>query len=138
MRAIQAFTDKFAITLSFLCVIHCVVLPFLLVLLPSLGVWQLDNEAFHSWLLIAVLPVSLYALVSGYKKHQQYRFLLIGISGLLLLLFAAVFGHDTVGEAGEKVLTVLGATLVAIAHWVNFTRCKHASNCINGINAQCD
>lgn len=74
MRSIQAFTDKFAITLSFLCVIHCVILPFLLVLLPSLGVWQLDNEAFHSWLLIAVLPVSLYALVSGYKKHHQYRF----------------------------------------------------------------
>jgi hypothetical protein len=138
MRTIQAIMDKCAIMLSFLCVIHCLVLPLLLVVLPSLGVWQLDNEAFHTWLLIAVIPVSLYALTAGVKKHRQYRFLLIGATGIMLLIFAALLGHDLIGESGEKILTLLGATLVAIAHWANFGRCKHNHGCIKGMDAQCD
>jgi hypothetical protein len=56
----------------------------------------------------------------------------------MLLIFAALLGHDLIGESGEKILTLLGATLVAIAHWANFGRCKHNHGCIKGMDAQCD
>lgn len=129
MKTVQEFTDKFAITLSMLCAIHCLLLPLLLVALPSIGVLQLQNEAFHLWMLAAVIPTSIYALTLGCKKHQRYRLLSWGLSGLLLMIIAVIFGHQIAGEPGEKILTLLGAILVVIAHWGNYRRCQQHQNC---------
>ena len=70
MKTVQEYTDKFAIGLSMLCAIHCLLLPLLLVALPSISALQIENEAFHFWMLAAVIPTSLYALSMGCKKHQ--------------------------------------------------------------------
>lgn len=50
MKTAQEYTDNFAIGLSMLCAIHCLLLPLILVALPSLGALQLQNEAFHFWM----------------------------------------------------------------------------------------
>lgn len=68
MRSGQSIMDKFAIGLSLACAIHCIVLPVLLVMLPSLAALQLDDEAFHIWMVAAVLPSSIYALSMGCKQ----------------------------------------------------------------------
>jgi carbon starvation protein CstA len=129
MKTVQEFTDNFAIILSILCAIHCLLLPLLLVALPSIGALQLQNEAFHFWMLATVIPISIYALTIGCKKHQRYRLLSWGISGLILMLMAVFFGHDIAGESGEKTLTLLGAILVVVAHWGNFRRCQQHTSC---------
>jgi carbon starvation protein CstA len=129
MKIVQEYTDKFAIVLSMLCAIHCLLLPLLLVALPSIGALQLQNEAFHFWMLATVIPTSIYALTIGCKKHQRYRLLSWGISGLILMLMAVFFGHDIAGESGEKTLTLLGAILVVVAHWGNFRRCQQHTSC---------
>ena len=129
MKITQELTDKFAIGLSMLCTIHCLILPLLLVLLPSLGSLQLQNEAFHLWMIAAVIPISIYALTMGCKKHQRYRLLLWGISGLVLMILAVSLGHEIVGESGEKILTLLGTILVVIAHLGNFRRCQQHKSC---------
>lgn len=129
MKIAQQLSDKFAMGLSMLCVIHCLVLPFLLVLLPSLGSLQLADEAFHKWMLAAVIPISIYALTMGCKKHQHYRLLLWGISGIVIMVLAVLIGHDIAGEAGEKVLTLLGAMLIVVAHLGNFRRCQQQNSC---------
>ena len=56
MKNAQALTDKFAISLSVLCAMHCLMLPILLVVLPSLTALNLQNEAFHLWMLATVSP----------------------------------------------------------------------------------
>jgi carbon starvation protein CstA len=129
MKTARQLTDKFAISLSMLCAIHCLLLPLLLVALPSFGALKLQNEAFHFWMLAAVIPTSIYALTIGCKKHQRYRLLSWGISGLILMLMAVFFGHDIAGKSGEKILTLLGAILVIIAHWGNFRRCQQHKSC---------
>lgn len=131
MKTTQAFTDKFSIGLSMLCAIHCLVLPLLLVALPSLGALQLQNESFHSWMLFAVIPTSIYALSMGCKKHQHYRLLFLGIAGLIFMILAVFLDHEITGESGEKILTLLGATLLVIAHWNNFQQCRHHKDCSN-------
>ena len=68
MKTVQEYTDKFAIGLSMLCAIHCLLLPLLLIALPSISALQLQNEAFHFWMLATVIPTSLYALTIGCKK----------------------------------------------------------------------
>ncbi len=123
MNAAQGITDKFAISLSLMCVIHCLALPVLLALLPGMAVLQLDNEAFHLWMVVAVLPTSIYALTLGCKQHKRYQLLILGTIGLALLVMALVLGEERIGEAGEKILTVLGAGFVAVGHWFNYRLC---------------
>ena len=124
MRTAQAVTDKFAIGLSMMCAIHCLALPFLLVLLPSMAALQLDNEVFHLWMVVAVLPTSIYALTLGCKQHKRYRLLILSVIGLALLVMGLVLGEVLIGEAGEKLLSVIGAGFVAAGHWFNYRLCR--------------
>ncbi|WP_245219870.1 MerC domain-containing protein [Pseudoalteromonas arabiensis] len=121
---LQLMMDKFAIGLSAMCAIHCLAVPVLLVLLPSTAVLGLGNEQFHFWMLVAVLPSSLLALVLGCKKHKKYRFFMFGVVGLLLLVIAAYFGAGRLGEVGETALTILGSSFIILGHWLNFRSCK--------------
>lgn len=128
MKATKNITDKFAIGLSLACVIHCLVLPLLVVLLPNFLVLQLSDEKFHFWMVIAVIPTSLYALFMGCKKHKDYRIFTIGVTGLLLLILAVTLDHELIGEIGEKSMTVIGALLIALAHFFNFRFCQKAKD----------
>jgi|TARA_R110002111_G_scaffold62080_1_gene103103 hypothetical protein len=123
MNTAQAVTDKLAIGLSLGCAIHCLSLPVLLALLPSMAALQLDNEVFHFWMLVAVLPTSVYALTLGCKQHKRYRLLILGLIGLGLLVLALVLGEERIGEVGEKILTVIGGSFVAFGHWFNYRLC---------------
>jgi len=124
MKAAQMVTDKLSIGLSLACAVHCLALPTLLVLLPSIATLQLDNEAFHLWMVAAVLPCSIYALSLGCKQHKRYQLLLLGFIGLVLLVLALLLGDERIGETGEKILTVFGAGFVAIGHWLNYQYCQ--------------
>lgn len=124
MKTAQAVTDKLAIGLSLLCTIHCLALPLLLALLPSMAALQLDKEAFHMWMVIAVLPSSIYALSLGCKQHKRYRLFFLGSIGIALLILALALGEERIGETGEKILTVLGASFVAVGHWFNYRLCR--------------
>ena len=129
MEREQMVTDKFAIGLSLICAIHCLALPLLLIILPSMIALQLDNEIFHTLIIITVLPVSIFALTLGYKKHKRNWLLIVGFTGLLLLVIAVILGEEITGEFGEKLLTVLGASLVAAGHLWNFRLCQQLADC---------
>ena len=124
MRTIQNYTDKMAISLSLLCAIHCLAFPVVILLLPTVAALQLNDEAFHLWMLLAVIPTSLYALTMGCKQHKQYRLLIVGFMGLLFLVSAVVLGG-----VWEKVLTCIGAGIMAFGHYQNYRLCQHEDNC---------
>jgi hypothetical protein len=129
MNNLSSYTNNLSIGLSALCVIHCLASPLLIVLLPSLAALQLGNEAFHSWLLMGVIPSSLFSLLMGCKQHQFYRVLIIGFCGLLFLISATLVEGFEHGELIEKLLTVIGACIVACAHYSNFCLCRQNSSC---------
>ena len=124
MMNIQAKMDKAAIGLSVICTIHCLLLPVAITVLPVLIATPLGDEAFHQFLLIGVLPASILALTLGCKKHKKWDNALLGGIGLSALVFAAFFGHDLVGELGEKLITVLGAGLICVSHLRNYKLCN--------------
>ncbi len=123
MKTTVALTDKVAIGLSMVCTLHCLALPMLLVVLPSAVALPLDNEAFHLWMIIAVIPTSVYALTLGCRQHKRYRLLILGITGLAMLITALLLEGTGIGEVSEKPLTVLGAALIAIGHGFNYRLC---------------
>lgn len=129
MKNIQILTDKVSIGLSLLCAIHCLAFPLLLVLLPSVAALQLDNEAFHLWMVLAVIPTSVYALTVGCKRHKHRYLLAVGLVGLAFLVLAVAFGESVLGEFWEKALTVLGAATLTYGHFKNYRYCSSDESC---------
>ena len=120
----QVNADKASITLSLACMIHCLLMPSFLVLTSGFFALSIDNELIHKAFLIIVLPVSLYALITGYRNHKTLSYFYLGTSGLWILVFAVFFGDGVFGELAEKSLTLLGSIIVASAHYKNYKACK--------------
>ena len=120
----QVKADKLSITLSLACMIHCLLMPSFLILTSGFLALSIDNELIHRVFLIIVLPVSLYALITGYQNHKILSYLYLGISGLWLLFFAVFFGEGVFGEFAEKSLTLIGSIIVATSHYKNYKACK--------------
>ena len=121
MTKLQMLSDKLAIGFSMVCVFHCLVLPILIILLPPFsGLFALDDKMFHQWMLYAVLPISIAALMMGYFHHRSYKVFLVGSIGLSLIIISTTLGHDVLGETGEVVLSILGSMIIAFGHFRNY------------------
>ena len=119
----QLFTDKLAISLSTICVLHCLFMPSFLILSSWFVAFSVNNEFVHYSILFAAVPVSAYALMKGYLNHNKLSYFLFGIFGLTVLVLA-VLTTSIFGEIGEKSLTVLGSLFVIYAHYKNHQICK--------------
>ena len=124
MRTTQEYTDKTAISLSLICVAHCLFMPSFLVLLSSYISFSYDNEFVHYLVLAMAIPLSLYALIAGVRNHKTYSYFLLGLLGLLCLIFAISLGVQIWGELGENSFTTIGAFLVAFSHSKNYRLCR--------------
>ena len=124
MRLTQEYSDKTAISLSALCLVHCLLVPSFLVFLSGYVSLSYNNELIHYAILFIAIPVSLYALITGVRNHKSYRFLYLGLTGIFSLILAVTLGAQMWGEVGEKVLTTVGALLVAISHFKNYRLCR--------------
>ena len=120
--------DRASIGLSVICVLHCFATPILLAFAPSLLALPVADEKFHAVLIFLILPASLVALTLGCRLHGDMSVVYWGCGGLVVLLGTLVLGHDLLGDAGEKIMTVFGSGLVVIGHTLNFRACR-ASTC---------
>jgi MerC mercury resistance protein len=112
----DAMGDGLAAGLSALCLVHCLVLPFLAGAAPLLGVLA-EALWVHAVLLLAAAPLSVWVLAKGYAHHRRRLPLVIGILGLVLLTLGLV---QPTHLASERVASVLGATFLLLAHGQNF------------------
>ena len=95
---VQIYFDRFAITLSGICAIHCVALPLVASLMPLLAItiqhgYALHDFWFHQFILLFILPISLFALAVGYRSHKQRVPITVGTVGLLILVLTALFAE---------------------------------------------
>ena len=120
----QLMNDRLAMALSSACAIHCFLTPSFVLLTSGLISFSFDNELVHNLILFVAVPISLYALISGYSNHKIFYLLPIGIVGLSALVLAVAMGETLLGELGEKSLTLIGSFLVVFAHFKNHQVCK--------------
>lgn len=130
-------SDKMAIVLSVLCVLHCLAFPVFLIFLSTFfGVVAFDSEQVHIWLLFAVVPISLFAILAGYFHHRLISVFSIGLVGMAILVLAAVIGHDLLGHAAEIIMTLVGSALIAYAHFRNISlrRSKNTQGAVQPVS----
>lgn len=124
---ISTALDMVAVGLSWLCLVHCLALPLLILLFPLLGT-LISHAAFHQLILIAVLPTTAIALGIGYRQHRTKRVALLGLAGVASLVFAAFALHSMHAHHLETWVTVAGVIALALAHVINFRRCHLAGH----------
>lgn len=80
--------DKLGVIASSVCLVHCLVLPFVLILLPFAGLEYLASNAAHKVLAFFVLLFALTAIVPGYLQHRRKTILIAMLFGLSLVMLA--------------------------------------------------
>lgn len=110
--------DQAGIFLSAACVVHCVLTPFLLLLLPSLQAFS-DSELTHQILAVVLPLVALFAFVPGYKQHRNPLIFGLGFLGLGFIVFAAIDPYGNLHGFREAIVTTLGSACLITAHLKN-------------------
>ncbi len=120
----QILLDRLAITGSALCALHCIAGPMLLVLFPSLLALPVDDHFYHILMVWFVIPTSSIAVFLGCTRHKDPMVLVLAFFGIIGLGITAIYGHDLLGETGEKLATLAASFLLVFAHWRNYSLCR--------------
>ncbi len=113
--------DRVGASASFLCAIHCALLPFVLALLPFVGLEFLAGHRFERIFVSFAAALALFALVNGYRRHKVALPLMLALPGLALLLFGVTYA-ERYTLLVHSALVTCGGLLVAAAHFVNLHR----------------
>ncbi|HEX5124508.1 MAG TPA: MerC domain-containing protein [Rhodanobacteraceae bacterium] len=110
--------DRFGATASFLCAVHCAVLPFVIAMLPAIGLGFLANHRFERGFIAFASALALTTLIVGFRRHRQFRAFWFLVPGILLLMAGIVVDFED-NATLHAVLVAMGGTLVAVSHLTN-------------------
>ena len=144
-------SDKISICLSLCCILHCIALPIIIFMIPSISSLWINDENVHIFLVLLAIPISLFAMAKSLRIHNNYKCISLAVVGLLLLI-AAIFMHDIglvsehghteehgktgeheheehggIGETLETIFTVIGGLVLISAHYLNIKSSNKSS-----------
>lgn len=116
--------DIAGIFISGLCVVHCIAVPLILFLAPTLSASLFPSEDMtHVVLLAFILGIAGVAFVSGFRVHGQWRPVVWMAIGMVLVIYATFFAHSQLGHFWEPVIAIVGSLALVRAHYLNH-HCK--------------
>jgi len=110
--------DRFGATASFLCAIHCALLPLVIAVLPAIGLGFLADHRYERGFIVFATLLALTSLAFGVRRHQRFGAFWFLVPGVVLLLTGAAIALDDATNL-HAMLVAVGGTLVACAHIVN-------------------
>jgi hypothetical protein len=110
--------DRFGATASFLCAVHCALLPLVIAALPAIGLGVLANHAYERAFIAFASVLALTTFIVGFRRHRRFRaFWFLG-PGILLLASGIVVDFEESAML-HAVLVAMGGTLVAVSPLTN-------------------
>ena len=113
--------DRFGATASFLCAVHCALLPLVFGVLPALGLAFLANHAIERAFVAFAIVLATTSLLFGLRRHGSYRAFWVLIPGIVLLVAGMFVGLDH--------SNILHAVLVTSA--ARWWRSRTSSTCVS-------
>ena len=107
----QKIIDNLGITISAACAIHCVLLPAILIIAPYSF---FASHEFHETLIYFILPFAAVAFFLGCKKHGDYKVLIMGSIGIILLATSLVIHEVFHSEQHSEEFMVILLSLIHI------------------------
>jgi MerC mercury resistance protein len=123
-KVVRAKADIVGMSLSGLCMIHCLVFPLLVSFAPAILRELPGDDATHRVLAIVIAFAGGLAFRSGYKVHRKGWILALFLFGIALIAAAATVGEPVLSAYGEAGITVCGSLLLITAHWCNRSFCR--------------
>ena len=111
--------------LSSLCIVHCLALPFLILLFP-LFESTLNHSLFHALGLVVLLLIALFALGKGFQQHRNKKVLLLAGIGISLQLVSLFLHNLNISHTYEFILNTLGSLHLLIAYGLNLKLLRHS------------
>ena len=141
----HGWLDSLAISMSFICAVHCLLTPILVIFLPILTTSFWVHQDFHLWMILFVVPTTSAAVFMGCRKHKDKAVLVLSLLGLSVLIGVTIY--ETVFHSGQALnheahcsvcaaaaqgkglsftamINVLGGILLASAHVRNYLLCR--------------
>jgi hypothetical protein len=120
--------DGLGIALSSACVIHCIVVAFLPLFIPSLAYFT-HSTWVHIMAGLTILFTSTFAFIPGYKKHGISWIIGIGLTGLLFVGLGVIMEQRFPEELSHGV-SIFGSLLLVFAHTKNIQHSqRHQHQC---------
>ena len=133
-----SFFDKLGISATTICFIHCLIVPFLLPLLSTLGLGYLFHEGIEFIFFIISFVVALFSLSVGFVKyHKKWQpYFLFFLATLIFIVNFFFSNHDHHGNhdhgtAQDFIFIFLIAIFIIASHLMNIYFCKKCSCCKN-------
>lgn len=123
--------DRLGATASFLCAVHCALLPFVIALLPLIGLGFLADHRFERVFVACAAALASVTILTAWRRHRRLHALFLLAPGIALLL-AGIVIDISAHEWAHTALVVCGGVLVASAHVVNLVlshRHVHTADC---------
>jgi MerC mercury resistance protein len=117
---LSKYVDRVAITLSTICIVHCLAMPFVIALLPVAALTLGGDGHFHALMLWFVVPTSIVGLGLGVRVHRRFGIVLLGAIAVVVLAVVALWGHAAWDPSVEVGVNVAASVALAAAHWRNF------------------
>ena len=117
--------DTAGVALSFICGIHCLVVPIVLVMLPSLG-WSIHaNESYETIMVLLIIGLATMALVRGYLNHRRWQVIIFLVIGLVVFIFV----RPALENSLHAYASVLGGSAFIVGHVYNWNWCRTCPVC---------
>lgn len=116
MRIIRSYLDLLGFSASFLCAVHCLVMP-LVLSMGLLGGMSWLESAWVEWsFILSTLVLGSWSLVGSLPKHRNMTPILIAGVGFVLIVVLHHAFENTIGHY----FSALGGVLIAYAHYLNW------------------
>ncbi len=117
--ALAHLADRVGATASFLCALHCAALPFVIAVLPALGLSFLADHLFERIFIAFASALALGALIRGYRRHRVPSALYLAAPGIALLWIGVWLFDAEASRTVHATLVTIGGCCVALAHVLN-------------------
>lgn len=115
MRLIRSYLDILGFSASFLCAVHCLIMPLILSFGLFGGLSWLESPIVEWTFIISTLIMASWSLLGSLPRHQNKQPLFIAAIG-----FGVLFGVHFLEHHIGHYFAAIGGVLIAYAHYLNW------------------
>jgi len=124
----RGWLDLTGSAVSWLCIVHCIALPFFISLLPIVGLSFLLDETVERTIIGASILIAAASLLPAYfRQHGKIRTIVLFAAGISLIIASHLAFEDELWMQIPFLLA--GAGLITAAHFINRRLCRNCAKC---------
>lgn len=120
----REIADITGVCLSFMCMIHCLLLPLLAFILPVIGFSFLLHETTENIIFIGAILLAIGSISWGLLEHKKWQILILLIGAIFLF-----FTSSLITSSYEIYFHIGIGLLLTISHLINRFLCKNCQKC---------